>query len=873
MRLLAVVVFVASIFVFYVNADSCLGEFELCPMSGECVLDSSLCGRCKQGQYLCPLNQTHCAISVEDYVNCPSIKGTHLDWTLSVDDRLQYLAKAATLMDKIGQMTNDAPALVHLGIPGYNWLNDDEHGVRESHATQFPNGCGLGASWSKQLLHDVGWVVGLEARALHNGFVHAGNRGHHENGAGITLYAPNMNLVRDPRWGRSQEVYSEDPYLSAQLTYNFVSASQGNFSGKYLLAAACCKHYAAYDIESSPQSRVTFSAKLDARNLWETYLPVFKACVRYAQAGHVMCSYNAINGIPTCGDPNLMNGVLRKRWKWKGFVVSDYDAWANIASTHHYCPDLTCAAAVGLKAGLDQEGGGNRAVNELPNALSMKNVTEEDIDTAFKRLFRIRILLGMLDPPSMVAWNQISNRSSESPDHIMLARQAGREAICLYKNNKNVLPLTTKIKKIAVIGPSASQTGLLLGNYATYPDDGVVSIVSGIQSALGIIPSNVTANCTVEKNIDYFVAGEGGSASPNSTNCCIQCMIDPSCQYYTWFQQTCYKKTSDAGRQQSEGRISGKCLSKPEGNGQVVVAPGCSSVQCTDKSGFVDAVKAADGADAIVVAIGLDQREESEGHDRSVIELPGYQGDLVSALRKAYMNTPLIVVLVHGGTLGLGNVVEDADAIVDAWYPGMQGGNAVADVLFGKYNPAGRASVTYYKTTSDLPPPGMMDPYANGTNSHGLTYRFFTEEPQYSFGFGLSYTTFTYSDLKVNNSMPKACDVIGISVTVKNTGDMNGDEVVQVYVKQPSATVPVPQIRLADFERVTIMKGSSMTVQLSIQPDFHSVVYSTTNIFDGQIAVEKGPLGIYVGGGQPQFYSGHVNTTVMIQETKMLDTC
>jgi beta-glucosidase len=805
-------------------------------------------------------------------MKCPGLKGTHLDWTMSLEDRLVYLAKAASLEEKIGQMTNDAPAIVHLGIPGYNWLNDDEHGVRESHSTQFPDGCGLGASWSKKTLHDVGWIVGEEARALHNGFVHSGNRGHHENGAGITMYAPNMNLVRDPRWGRAQEVYSEDPYLSAQLTYNFVSAAQGNFSGKYLLAAACCKHYAAYDLESLPESRVTFSATVNSRNLWETYLPVFKACVQNAQAGHVMCSYNAINGVPTCGDADLLNGVLRDQWKWPGFVVSDYDAWAMIQSSHHYCPDLTCAAAVGLKAGLDQEGGGTAAISALPKALDIKNVTEDNIDTAFKRLFRIRVLLGMLDPPTMVAWNYLSNMTSESPQHVELALQAGREAICLYKNTNNTLPLSTSINKIAVIGPSADQTGLLLGNYATYPDSGVVSILSGIESALGLNPANITADCTVENNIDYFVQGQGGSPSPNATDCCIQCMLDPACQYYTWYEGACYKKTSDQGQRTSQGRISGKCLSKPSGTGRVTYSAGCTSIQCPDSSGFDNAVKAAEGADAIVVAMGLDQLEESEGHDRSVIELPGMQSDLVAALRKAHSSTPLIIVLVHGGTLGLGKIIDNADAIVDAWYPGMQGGNAVADVLFGKYNPGGRTPVTYYKSTSDLPPPGTMDPYPND-HSHGLTYRFFNGEPQYPFGYGLSYTMFTYSNIQVNSSMPKACDVIGVNVTVKNTGNMDGDEVVQLYVKQPAATVPVPQVRLADFERVTISKGSSVTVQLVILPEFHSVVYDSSNIYQGQIAVEKGPLEIYVGGGQPQFYSGHVNTTVTVENTQMLDTC
>ena len=343
--------------------------------------------------------------------------------------------------------------------------------------------------------------------------MHQGDRGN-ENGVGITMYAPNMNLVRDPRWGRAQEVYSEDPYLTSRLTFEFVDGAQvGNTSSspKYWQSVACCKHFAAYDVETDPTLRYVFDAKVDARNMWETYMPAFRACVVEAQGGHVMCSYNAVNGVPTCGNEELLNGILRRQWKWPGFVVSDYDAWAQIYETHRYCPNMTCAAAVGLKAGMDQEGGGNSAIKHLPDALNKHNITTDQIATAFKRLFRVRLRLGMHDPPTMVPWNYITGNESfvEGPSHIALARAAAGQAISMYKNNNNTLPLSKDIKKVSVIGPSAIQGPLLLGNYAATPDIGVQSILDAIKEELGDTPpTNYTGKCTQEENIDYFVLGQ-----------------------------------------------------------------------------------------------------------------------------------------------------------------------------------------------------------------------------------------------------------------------------------------------------------------------------------------------------------------------------
>lgn len=572
-----------------------------------------------------------------------------------------------------------------------------------------------------------------------------------------------------------------------------------------------------------------------------------------------MCSYNSLNGVPTCGDEQLMNGILREQWKWPGFVVSDYDAWANIQRTHHYCPTMECAAAQGLKAGLDQEGGGKSAIGALPAALAAGNVTKAEINTSFQRLFRIRIKLGMLDPPTMVPWNYLKNDSSvEGPQHLQAARKVASQGVCMYKNN-GVLPLdSSKLKTVAVIGPTTMQNDLLLGNYATDPDKGVPSILEAIQSTMG---TNV--QCTFEPNTDYYEPGEGGSHASSAKDCCQNiCGSDPLCKYYTFWENTCYKKYNNSGKRTSQGRTSGSCT----GSRNVVSAKGCDSIQCTDTSGFDQAVKVASTADVVIVGLGLDQSIEREGHDRSTIDLPSGQYALVSALKKA--GKPIVGVFVHGGTFALKNLMTDLDAILDAWYPGQEGAYGITDVLFGKENPAGRTPVTWYKDNKDLPAMGDMQLYPNASRgSKGITYRYTQAAVDVPFGFGLSYTTFSYSALKVQGSNFNPCDVINVTVQVQNNGTVDGDEVVQLYVKQPHASVPVPQVRLAAFERVTIPRGQTKTVSLSISPIFHSVVEETGSVYDGKWKVEAGDFQIFVGRGQPDFIPDALMATINVAST------
>jgi len=792
----------------------CLGEFTPCP-NGACTMGSS-CLDCKPGEYLCPSDQTTC-VALADYLTCPGLKGSHLDPSLSTDDRIAYILNHTTIAEQIGQLTNKAPAIDHLGIPSYNWLNDDQHGVGRTsqNATVFPNGAGLGATWSKQTIYAAGVVLGKEARGLHNFFLHQqNNRGADCNGCGMTIYGPNLNVVRDPRWGRGQETYGEDPHLMARLTVAWVTGAQNNTAfdslgpdGKTLRSGLCCKHFAAYDSENIPAQRTVFNANLTSLDMWETYMPAFEACIKEAKATHVMCSYNSINGIPTCGSKGLLNHILRDQWKFDGFVVSDYDAWANLLNTHHYAKDMEDAAAIGINAGMDQEGGGNSAISKLSDAMSDGTVTKETVQTALARQLRIRLRLGMFDPPLSVSYNMLNESEAQSPEHLAIAKTAALESMTLLKNEKAALPLNaddfkSKEKSILVVGPQAKMAGLLMGNYAESASNGNwgTSIFDAITARVG---SNTAIN----------------------------------------------------------------------------YVQGCAEIACATTLGFAAAVEAAKTADVVIVTLGLqfgyegqvdDGTTESEGHDRSAIELPGHQTGLVAALRAA-TGKPVIGILIHGGTLALGQAGEQLDAVLSAWYPGIEGGNAVAATIFGDYNPAGRTASTWYTGTDVLPPPGEMDE----TKGNGTTYRYIKSQKfvSYPFGFGLSYSSFSYSNFAATKYSVMACEEIQLSVQVKNTGTVDGDEVVQVYAKLPNATVPTTMVRLVSFERVFVKAGETVTVSLTVTPDGYAVVYDNADIYTDSRQMEMGNLMLFVGGGQPDYYEGFLAKTVVISSAAPYSSC
>jgi beta-glucosidase len=912
------------------SAFACIGEFQQCP-TGDCVLIAADCGTCPAGQYMCP-SRAEC---VDDVATCSGIRETIWDWTLPLEDRVEWLVGQTTQEERILQLQNSAPSIARLSISEYQWLNDDLHGLRRHHATSFPNGCGLGATWDPEVLVEVGATIAAEARAMHHFYTNAGNRGENGywNGLGMTIYGPNVNLVRDPRWGRNQEVYSEDPRLTSKLTEGYVAGMQQSKDG-YMAAASCCKHFAVYDVESFPTERYYYNAVVDGRNLWETYLPAFEACVKDANVAHIMCSYNAVNGVPACGNDELMNGILRGKWNFSGFVVSDYDAWAGIFDTHGYCENFTCAAAVGINGGCDQEGGGSVAIDFLPYAVEAGLVANATITASFRRLFRARISLGMFDPPRMVPFSNVSFTDISSAKHMQRALAAGREAMCLYKNNGSALPLAIG-GKLAVVGPKAGATTWLQGNYAEAPTWGVVSILEGLLNA-----NAPQTPCMWDvPGVDYHLANDSVAAANSPQACADLCAADISCNYFSFVDGWCFRMpTTDNAVQTNNPNIlsgarPGLCIQQsgvdctaagdqpaqvtsdareccqlcraapncskftfnallgcflnpsgvPKNNalavsggspakvGSILYAAGCKDGLACNDTDFAGATQAAAAADATVVVLGLDQTMESEGHDRTTIDLPTGQYALFDAVRAAAGSNPVVLVLVHGGTFALKGMLRAADAVVDAWYPGQQGGNAVADVLHGFYNPAGRAVATYYSSDSDLPPNLAQQDLYYGK---GMTYRYFSGAPDIPFGHGLSYSNFSYSNLRVANSTLGGCDVLYVTVDVTNTGSRIGDEVVQMYIKQVNASVPVPQLRLVDFARVKgLAPLKTATVLLRATPAYRAVVVeSAQSAYAAQRMTELGMLDVWVGGGQPA-YATTLHASVAVATSANIDMC
>eukprot|EP01087_Luapelamoeba_hula_P020330 TRINITY_DN6926_c0_g1_i1.p1 TRINITY_DN6926_c0_g1~~TRINITY_DN6926_c0_g1_i1.p1 ORF type:complete len:914 (-),score=97.58 TRINITY_DN6926_c0_g1_i1:66-2807(-) len=845
------------------DPNPCLGAYQWCPATGECVMLGSDCGCCCHGygQYLCPDRRT-CASSAQQYLDCPGLNGTLWDWNLPAEARVEWLATNTNLSEKISQLTNAAPALPRFGIPAYDYGSEALHGVCTLGATSFPNGCGLGAMWSKERMAEVGRAIGIEARGKHNGYVKNGLR---LNQMGLNFFTPNINLVKDPRWGRNEEVYSEDPYLTSRLAVAYVRGMQQGPDDSHLLAGCCCKHFAAYDVENLPNGtqRYEFNAIVDTRNMWETYMPAFRACVVEAQASAVMCSYNSLNGVPTCGDKNLLTGILRNQWAWPGYVVSDYDAVANIFGTHHYTKTMDEAVALAMNSGCDQEGGGDENVR-LNHLVPEHKVSIDQITESFRRLVMLRVRLGMFDPPTYVQYNYLTNNTSvvESPQHVALARYVARESIVMYRNNRATLPLNpATLGRVAVIGPAAAAKLLLLSNYNGYPTK-IVSIVEGIASALNFTiqkPAGDNAElCTFENNMDYYIPDQEADMYVQSTQkCCELCAQSPGCRLFTYNEGWCWLRPSVGQKKPTANFTSGYC-NRPVENKRLVYAPGCATPSCPDQSLFPEAIAAAKSADATILVLGLDQYLETEGNDRTSLDLPTNQIALLKLLRAATPGKPLIGVLVHGGSLTFHGAEEHMDALIDAWYPGMEGGNAVADVLFGAYSPAGRTAVTWYTDVADLPSMASMNMY----DFKGRTYRFFNGTVKYPFGYGLSYTTFQYSQLAISpsNDAVDVCTRVSVRVTVTNSGQHDSDEVVQLYVVKEGSTVPSPNIRLADFTRIHVRAGQSARVSLVIEPEQHSVVYNTTNVFDERqaVMVERGILRIYVGGGQP----GHTDSVV-----------
>jgi beta-glucosidase len=659
-----------------------------------------------------------------------------------LDARVADLIRRMSLAEKVQEIRNTTPAIPRLGVPAYDFWSEALHGVaRAGVATVFPQAIGMAATWDVPLIHAEADVISTEARAINNNY-----RAHHDGDSriyyGLTFWSPNINIFRDPRWGRGQETYGEDPFLTGTLGVAFIRGMQGD-DPHYIKAMACAKHF---DVHSGPEPlRHRFNAAPPERDFYETYLPQFEMAVRAGHVGGVMGAYNAVYGKPACADPFLLTDLLRQQWGFDGYIVSDCGAIHNIWAEHHFVATPEEAAAVAVKAGCDICCGSD--YNPLVKASQTGLITEQQIDNALAYALKTRFRLGLFDPPQDVPWSNLGIDQNDTPAHEALARKVAEESIVLLKNN-GLLPLNrAKIKRIAVIGMNANSVPVLVGNYNGTPAR-PVTILDGIKQLAG---KNIA--------VDY----------------------EPGCPL--------------ALNRQGLNRPSRETLN--------------------------DAIAAAKLADVVIYVGGISAELEGEemsranafegfnGGDRTRIELPSVQEDLLKELKAT--GKPVVFVNCSGGAMAMPWEANNLPAIVQAWYPGEQGGRAVAEVLFGEVNPAGRLPVTFYRSTSDLPD---FEDYSMSNR----TYRYFSGQPLFAFGHGLSYTKFDYQDVKLNQSVftPNDTLTVKVSFTLQNTGDCDGDEVAQVYFRHVHSAVPQPKLALCGFARLHLARGQRARVTIDI---------------------------------------------------------
>ena len=821
---------------------------------------------------------------------------------LSTEERVSDLVSKMTLQEKADQLLYTAPAIPRLGIPAYTWWNEALHGVaRAGYATVFPQSITIANSWDEGLLFNVATAISDEARAKYHEFQRRGKTGIYQ---GLTFWSPNINIFRDPRWGRGHETYGEDPFLTGRMGYEFVKGMQGD-DPKYLKTVATAKHYA---VHSGPEPlRHSFNAKVSESDLRETYLPAFRTLVMDAGVYSVMGAYNMFRDYPCCANP-ILYGILRNEWGFKGYIVSDCWAISDFYKFTHFAKDPAEAAAQAVKAGTDLECGSD--YKNLVEAVKRGLLTEADINVAVKRIFTARFKLGMFDPDEMVPYAQIPFFVNCSDYNNSLSRQAERKSIVLLKNEKNILPLSKDIKTIAIIGPNADNFESLIGNYNGIPKD-PITILKGITNKVTpdtkIIYAEGSDLAEGIHNLtpipSRYLQTEDGKQGAygeyfNNRDMKVQPVftrVDDNIDFYWEHLSPRYDMPDDNfgikwttwlvppvsgtyaigswGSSGYEIRLDGKKIISSMNEHEAIHIEVPAELQAGKKYKVevlyknyagdaaikllwaeprptltADAVKAAKEADAVILVLGLSQRLEGEempikiegfsGGDRTNLNLPAVQEQLLEAV--AATGKPVIVVLTSGGAMSINKAQEKASAILLAGYGGQQGGNAVADVLFGDYNPAGRLPVTYYKSIDQIP---AFENY----DMKGKTYRFFTQEPLYPFGYGLSYTTFTYSNL----SLPEkavAGEAVKVKVTVTNTGKVEGDEVIQLYITDEKASSPRPIRELEGFKRISLKPGESKDVEFTLDQRQFSII----NAKDKRV-IEPGYFTVSVGGKQPGF--------------------
>ena len=821
---------------------------------------------------------------------------------LSPEQRAADLVHRMTLQEKASQLVNQARAIPRLGVPAYDWWSEALHGVAVNGATEFPEPIGLAATFDVPRIHEMATAIGIEGRIKH---AQAERAGHSNIFEGLDFWAPNVNLFRDPRWGRGQETYGEDPFLSARMAVAFVTGMQGDDS-HYYRAISTPKHYA---VHSGPEPTRHFAdVDISKHDEEDTYLPAFRAAVVEGHAGSVMCAYNAINGEPACASEFLLQHTLRGAWQFQGYVVSDCEAVRDIFGGHHYRPTQPQVSAIALERGMDNECidfakvADDHDYKPYIEAVQQGFLSEDAIDTALIRLFTARIRLGMFDPPEMVPYSKIDERLLDSPEHRAMARVLANESMVLLKND-GVLPLKS-VKRIAIVGPLADQTAVLLGNYNGTPTH-TVTVLEGMkaefpEAKITYVPgtqflsnqgSPVPASALTTPDgkpglkAEYGL-GLGFGAKPTLLTSRVEPSVDLNAgnlpeqakgNHGLWVQWTGFLNPRETGdyllgvKADGFARVSvdDKQVTQIFGHrsnlGQVHLEKGHpvklevaygqfpggkpeAQLIWAPVNNAPDpaAIAAAKNADVVVAVVGITSALEGEempveqpgflGGDRTSLDLPQPEEDLVQAV--AATGKPLVVILMNGSALGVNWEKAHANAIVEAWYSGEEGGAAIAETLSGKNNPAGCLPVTFYKNVHQIP---HFENYA----MKGRTYRYFEGEPLWPFGYGLSYTNFSYSQLTLPDAPINAGDPLNASVTATNSGKVAGDEVVQLYLKFPDvAGAPIRALR--GFARVHLQPGESQKVHFELKDRDLSMVSEA-----GEPIIAEGKYSISSGGGQP----------------------
>jgi len=697
------------------------------------------------------------------------------DTSKTIDERVKDLVSRLTLDEKAAQMLHNAPAIKRLGILPYSWWNEALHGVaRTGRATVFPENVGLAATFDEDLVYRIGQAISDEAWAKYNIAQRLENYGQY---SGITFYAPNVNIFRDPRWGRGQETYGEDPFLTSRMGVAYVKGMQGN-DPKYLKTAACAKHYV---VHSGPEAlRHSYDAEPPMKDFMETYVPAFETLVKEGKVESVMCAYNRTFGKPCCGSSFLLHDLLREKWGFTGYVTTDCWAIQNFYLHHGAAKDSLEACALAIKSGVNLNCGNE--FNYLPAAVRKGLVTEKEVDEALSQLLRTRFRLGLFDSPNENPYAKIKEEVIGSQQNIDLAYEAAAKSLVLLQNKNNTLPLKKEMKSLYVVGPYAANQDILLGNY------------NGVNSRLTTIMQAIVGKVSAGTSVNYRIGVEPSAPNKNSMNYSI------------------------------------------------------------DEAADADAVVAVFGISGVFEGEEGESTASTSRGDRLDLNLPQNQLDYLRQLKKK-CKKPIILVLTGGSPICTPELADMVDAILFVWYPGQEGGRAVADVIFGDVNPSGRLCITFPKSVSQLP---AFEDYS----MKGRTYRYMTEEPLYPFGFGLSYTTYNYSNIKTDKDKIKKGQSVQVTATVTNNGKTAGEEVAQLYITDVKASAPTPLYALKSTKRVKLAPGESKEVTFEVTPQMMELVTVT-----GDKVIEPGDFKVYIAGSTPSALSVKLGGAAPVSKT------